>query len=253
MKAQAFAESIAEAIGAVFGADLVGVYLHGSAALRCFNPARSDLDLIVVTRGRVNEARKRSLARLLLDRSGRPYPLEVSVITESSLRPWRHPLPFEFHFSEGWRVRMEEALARRPFELVYSRTNPDLAAELAALRQRGRCLRGAPIAEVFPEVPARDVLDSISRDLRWAAANGRDVYGVLNACRALAYLADKRFLSKAEAARSAADELSPADRDLVARALAVYEGREETLGDDTDTRVWAFIDDVRARVEAAPA
>jgi streptomycin 3"-adenylyltransferase len=166
MKPRAFADSIAEAIAAVLGADLVGVYLHGSVALGCFNPARSDVDLIVVTRGRVNETRKRSLARLLLDRSGRPYPLEVSVITESSLRPWRHPLPFDFHFSEGWRERMEQALASRPFELVYSRTNADLAAELAALRARGRRVRGEPIAEVFPEVPARDVLDSIARDLR---------------------------------------------------------------------------------------
>ena len=29
--------------------NLVGVYLHGSAVMGCFNPAKSDIDLIVVT------------------------------------------------------------------------------------------------------------------------------------------------------------------------------------------------------------
>jgi predicted nucleotidyltransferase len=244
-----FADSIAVAIESALGSDLVGVYLHGSAAVGGFNPARSDVDLIVVNRRPLDEARKRSLAQLLLDCSGRPYPLEATVVTQASLRASRHPLPFEFHFSEGWRDRMEAALARRPFELSYSPTNADLAAELAALRQRGLRLRGAPIADVFPDVPARDVLDSISRDLRWAADNERDVYGVLNACRALAYLADGTFLSKAEAAQFATGTLSPADRDLVARALAVYEGRAASLGDEAHVR--AFVDHVRRRVEAA--
>jgi predicted nucleotidyltransferase len=246
---RAFAESIAEAVAAVVGADLVGVYLHGSAAAGGFNPARSDVDLIVVTQRPMDEAERRSLARLLLDRSRRPYPVEMSVVSEASLRAWTHPLPFEFHFSEGWRDRMEAALAHRPFELSYSPTNADLAAELAALRQRGLRLRGAPIADVFPDVPARDVLDSISQDLRWAAGNERYVYGVLNACRALAYLADGSFLSKAEAARWALGILAPANRDLVARALAVYDGRAASLGDEADVR--AFVDHVRRRVEAA--
>ena len=31
----------------ILGENLVGVYLHGSAVMGCFNPAKSDLDFIV--------------------------------------------------------------------------------------------------------------------------------------------------------------------------------------------------------------
>ncbi len=30
--------------------NLVGVYLHGSAVMGCYNPAKSDIDLIVVVK-----------------------------------------------------------------------------------------------------------------------------------------------------------------------------------------------------------
>ena len=251
MEPRAFARRVADEIAAVLGSDLVGVYLHDSAALGSFTPEQSDVGLIVVIKQPLDEARKAALAQLLLTESNRPYPLEVSVIDETSLRPWRHPAPFDFHFSEGWRERIEHTLERGRFELDYSRTNEDLAAELAALRERGECLRGVPIAEVFPEIPAADVLDSISGDLRWAEENGRDVYGVLNACRALAYLADGTFLSKTEAARWALEGLSSGDGDLVGRALSVYEGREGTMPDADG--VWTFVNRTRARVDRAAA
>ena len=32
----------------IIGDDLAGIYLHGSLAMGCFNPDRSDIDLIVV-------------------------------------------------------------------------------------------------------------------------------------------------------------------------------------------------------------
>ena len=32
----------------ILGNELTGIYLHGSAALGCFNPFKSDIDLIVV-------------------------------------------------------------------------------------------------------------------------------------------------------------------------------------------------------------
>lgn len=33
----------------ILGENLVGVYLHGSLAMGCFNPQRSDIDLIIDT------------------------------------------------------------------------------------------------------------------------------------------------------------------------------------------------------------
>ena len=39
--------------------NLVGVYLHGSAVMGCFNPDRSDIDLIVVVERPIPDAVKR--------------------------------------------------------------------------------------------------------------------------------------------------------------------------------------------------
>ena len=39
--------------------NLVGIYLHGSAVMECFNPAKSDLDLIVVVKEFLTDANKR--------------------------------------------------------------------------------------------------------------------------------------------------------------------------------------------------
>ena len=32
----------------ILGDNLVGIYLHGSSVMGCFNPKKSDLDLIIV-------------------------------------------------------------------------------------------------------------------------------------------------------------------------------------------------------------
>ena len=32
----------------ILGENLVGIYLHGSLAMGCFNPQKSDIDLIIV-------------------------------------------------------------------------------------------------------------------------------------------------------------------------------------------------------------
>ncbi|MCA1695715.1 MAG: nucleotidyltransferase domain-containing protein, partial [Actinobacteria bacterium] len=41
--------SLLESVQALLGQALVGVYLHGSLAYGCFNPDRSDLDLLALS------------------------------------------------------------------------------------------------------------------------------------------------------------------------------------------------------------
>src|SRR5687767_11788157 len=69
--------------------NLSGVYLHGSLATGCFNPLRSDIDILVVTRAKIPVETKRSLARLILDVSRQPAPIEISFLTFGDLHPWR--------------------------------------------------------------------------------------------------------------------------------------------------------------------
>ena len=49
--------------------EFIGFYLHGSLAMGGFNPIKSDIDIIVVTRESVAVETKRELAQLFLSNS----------------------------------------------------------------------------------------------------------------------------------------------------------------------------------------
>jgi predicted nucleotidyltransferase len=147
----------------ILASNLVGVYLHGSLAMGCFNPNASDIDLIVVTRRRVG-TRKRKLAALALAVSSKPFPVEVTSFSGKDPKPWRYPTPFDFHFSEDWRRAYESGSAFRGM----GAEGKDPAANITEARSRGFALSGAPIETVLPFVPAGGFVDSVTSDLRWA-------------------------------------------------------------------------------------
>ena len=43
-------EEFTKNVTEIFADNLVGIYLHGSAVMGCFNPEKSDIDLIVVVK-----------------------------------------------------------------------------------------------------------------------------------------------------------------------------------------------------------
>lgn len=50
---------VTAAAGQILGQALTGVYLHGSLAMGCFNPDRSDIDLILVINREMTDRKKR--------------------------------------------------------------------------------------------------------------------------------------------------------------------------------------------------
>lgn len=42
----------------IFGEELVGIYLHGSMAMGCFQPQKSDIDLLIVIRNNISDSQK---------------------------------------------------------------------------------------------------------------------------------------------------------------------------------------------------
>ncbi|WP_324716570.1 aminoglycoside adenylyltransferase domain-containing protein [Carboxydochorda subterranea] len=230
-------------VSGLSGPSLVGVYLHGSLAMGGFNPRASDLDLLVVTQSAPGVTFRRPLAAWLLEHSGNPHPFEIHVLTMGDLHPWRHPTPFAFHYSEAWRQPIRDALARLqdPRELMPA-TDPDLAAHVTVLRARGVCLCGAPIAEVFPEVPPDDYRDAIFRDVGDAqvTVGENPISTVLNLCRVARYLADGDIPSKAEAGAWAAMTLPEAHRQVAAWALAAHRDEPSALAPPRD-RLAAFV------------
>jgi streptomycin 3"-adenylyltransferase len=220
----------------LLGESLVGVYLHGSLAMGCFNPARSDLDLLAVTEHPMSAETKRNIAELLLRVSSQHRPIEISFLSERDLHPWRYPTPFDFHYGEAHRAELERELQSERWRTWndHRPTDPDLAAHITVTRERGIRLHGCHILEVFPEVPRADYLESIVQDFHWAKErlSENPVYFILNACRVLAYLEENRITSKAQAGDWAASALPERLCQIVTTALEVYRGdREEAAFD----------------------
>jgi Aminoglycoside adenylyltransferase, C-terminal domain len=72
-------------------------------------------------------------------------------------------------------------------------------------------------------VPRPAILAYLAGELAWGLAHAAEAYAVLNACRALVYLADDRIVSKVEGGELAlTGDLAPAA--LVHRALAQQRG-----------------------------
>jgi predicted nucleotidyltransferase len=202
---QGQAQRLLGAFRALLGADLVGIYLHGSLAMGCFNPLRSDIDLLAVTQEPITVEIKAEIARLLLEVSRRPTPVEISFLASRDLTPWRHPTPFDFHYSEDWRPAMTRDLAQSAWGNcgAVRRCDADLAGHITVTRHRGICLYGLPIPQVFPVVPRTDFLASILADVldqKYGLTSdlSHPVYVILNACRTLAYLRTGQILSKDE-------------------------------------------------------
>lgn len=231
MLIQAQVERYVADVRAMLGDELVGVYLHGSLAMGCFNPAQSDLDLLVVVRAPMSLATKRSIADHLLRISRQPAPIEVSFLALAMLSPWRHPLPFDFHYSEMWRDAYERDLAGEGWRAWNARDqrDPDLAAHITVVRQRGIALYGPPAADLFPPVPEKDYIAAIIGDVAEALDRiyADPVYAILNACRTLAFLQTRRVFSKEEGGQWALDYLPPALRPVVQMALMHYRDTED--------------------------
>jgi hypothetical protein len=223
-------------LSVVLGAQLVGIYLHGSLAMGCFNPGRSDLDLLVVTAERMSLTVKRQIVEYLLACSQQPQPLEISFLARAQLHPWRYPTPFDLHYSEMWRSAFTHDLASGtwPAGIADEHPDPDLAAHITLLHARGICIAGAPIATVFPPVPADDYRASIAGDIHDGLASiaANPVYTILNCCRTYAYLCEGCILSKAEGGRWALPVLPAGLCQPVAAALAAYRSEAADPGFD---------------------
>ena len=219
--------------------DLAGIYLHGSLAMGCFSPARSDADILVVTARAMPIETKWRVMRVLLMLSLAPSPIEVSFLREDDLRPWRHPAPYDFHFGEDHRERYLRELADRSWTRWNEgeRLDEDLAGHVTVTRARGVVLWGAPIEDVFPEVPREDYLASILADAEWASERPDLAveYRTLNLCRTLGYLTDGRIRSKDEGGEWALGALPAEYHGSVAAALEAYRGESADARCDEKT------------------
>lgn len=205
--------------------NLLGIYLHGSAVMGCFNPLKSDLDLIIVIRETMTDEIKRTYMDqiLALDSEAPAKGIEMSVVTRDVCDPFVYPTPFDLHYS-----RMHSEWYRQDPEDYIQKmkgTDQDLAAHFTVIRGRGQCLYGLPVGEIFGEVPEQDYLDSIWNDICDAEEDITEdtMYLTLNLARVLAYLKEKQVFSKKEGGMWALQHLPREYHPAVTLAMQEYE------------------------------
>jgi streptomycin 3"-adenylyltransferase len=240
MTYQELLEDIAVSYRDILKDNLVGIYVHGSIAMKCFHWNKSDIDFIVV----VNDRLSPDIKLKLMETIGKlnPYaPLkgfEMSVVLMKYCRDFKYPTPFELHYSA-----MHLAWYRRD-AADYCKNmqgeDKDLAAHFTIIRKCGIVLCGKPAEEVFGPVLKDYYLDSIKSDIE-AAASGimeNPVYYVLNLCRVLAYVKEELVLSKEQGGKWGRDNLDRRYQDLIARALRCYQTDETMTADKKETEAF---------------
>jgi predicted nucleotidyltransferase len=220
--------------GALAHAQILGLYLYGSAAAGGLRPD-SDLDLFVVTDRRVTATEKARIVDGLLpisDRKTRPpawRPIEVTIVAQPEVRPWRYPARMELQFGEWLRdALVSGAVEPEPPE------NPDLAVLITMVRQTSRALIGPPTTDVLDAVPRADLeramLDGLPSLMSDLADDTRNV--LLTLARIWTTVATEEIRSKDEAADWVLSRLPEADRPTLARARDLY--RAGGYGDPWD-------------------
>lgn len=204
--------------------NLVGIYLHGSAAMGCFNDKKSDIDLLVVIHNDLSDEDKLQYMDMVveLNELAPSKGIELSIIKKSVCRPFVYPTPYELHFS----VTHLAWYQTDPYDYVLKMngTDKDLAAHIMIIYHRGRCLYGEEIRTVFEAVDREAYFDSIWYDIEHAEEDiiENPIYITLNLCRVLAYKQENLILSKQEGGKWGLEKVTGRYRKLIQQALDEY-------------------------------
>lgn len=235
----------------VLGRDLIGVYLFGSAVTGGLR-ARSDIDLMAVSRRRLTVAEKRKVVERMLTISGHPRNVEVTVVVASEIRPWRYPPRMDFQFGNWWSSEYEKG-AVEPYR---SHVNPDLASLIRLVLHANIALLGPPPADVFDPVPRRDyVAGLVSTIDEWLEDLNETNLGIRNVVLALARIwcsvSTDEIHPKDQAAGWAQPRLPAGPRAVLERARAGYLGDEVEDWQELMPEVHAYCEYVIARIKSA--
>ncbi|WP_406242398.1 aminoglycoside adenylyltransferase domain-containing protein [Tissierella carlieri] len=207
--------------------NLVGIYLHGSLAMGCYTN-ESDIDFLVVVREAIDVATKKDIIESIIHLDNLPKKgIEMSIVLEKYAKEFIYPTPFELHYSDSHR---EKYLSDNNY-ICGNSTDEDLAAHFTIVINRGICLYGKKIGEVFADVPRKYYIDSIVNDIENAGKSivENTVYITLNLCRVLYYMKENVVCSKLEAGNWAKEVVPQKYRRIVEDATNVYTNKLDQM------------------------
>ncbi|MGW3137967.1 aminoglycoside adenylyltransferase family protein [Streptomyces sp. NPDC001139] len=243
-------QEIVDLVDGVPGLDVIGSYLHGSSVLGGLRPA-SDLDVLVVSRRRMDGRARRRLLHGALRVSGSGTtlrPVELTVVVQSEVRPWRYPPTCDFLFGEWLREEYEAGKIPLPEPM------PDLALLIAATSAGDHPLTGPHPARILDPVPRADLvrasLAGIPGLLDDLHDDTRNV--LLTLARIWTTVATGEIRSKNAAADWALARLPPEHRAVLEHARDLYLNcryTEENWSSAMRERVCPLVDRLLAEID----
>jgi streptomycin 3"-adenylyltransferase len=214
--------------------NLVGIYLHGSLAMGCFNHQASDIDLLIVVKEKLSLEIKKTIIKdiLNLEKKYSEYKIEMSILLEKTLKNFEYPTPFELHYSKEHK---EKYLIDEDY-ICGEDVDPDLAAHIVVTIHRGICLYGKPIKEIFKPIEDKYFLKSILNDVETAIEDIKikPIYTILNLCRVLYYLKEGVISSKREGGEWGIKTLDNKYTEIVSICTEKYLNNTKRLNIDND-------------------
>lgn len=175
-------------------------------------------------------------------------PVELTVVVQSEIRPWRYPPTGDFLYGEWLRAEYEAGDVPQPKPM------PDLALLITMARAGDHALAGPRSAQVLDRVPHADlvraILAGIPDLLKDLEDDTRNV--LLAFARIWATLANGRIWSKDVAADWALAQLPPEHRPVLEHARNLYLGcrySEETWSGALKAQARPCVDRMLAEID----
>lgn len=216
---RAYAALVTDKLSRIPGVRVFAAYVHGSAALGGWHAKVSDVDILVLLAENVDPCVADALARTAASTiPGCPGTgLEMSVVCRSDAMSPRPPWRFVVHVAGGGEGQPNIVLADgHPGD-------PDLLLHYVACQAAGWTVTGPLAGDAVGPVSRRALLEALATELAWGLEHAAAQYALLNACRSLTYLSEKRLVAKTTGGQWALDHgVGPADG--IRRALAAQAG-----------------------------
>jgi predicted nucleotidyltransferase len=229
--------------------NLVGIYLYGSLTQSAFNPARSDVDCVVVTERALSDAQFRRLGEWL------------SVSAKSN--PWTKRLQVSFLLRNKVLTRNSPSCLYQFGKLKRSKSDANPIIWLNIL-QSGEILYGPRPESFVPPITPQIMFQALVREVGYLReeiiekprSKWRDVafyraYAVLTLCRILYSFRTGSVTSKPRAAKWAINHLPKEWSEIITQALASDAG--QLRGSLPIRRIAKFIVFVDAQLHAIGA
>lgn len=224
--------SLTNALTQAFGDDAF-VVVHGSLALGDYQPGRSDMDVLVFVTSAPTATALRAIAQALLEISGQPAPIEISVLDRRLLDVWEHPAPFYFHYSEEWRDDTRTALDHDEHQWDVIRRDPDLSAHMVIAHHHGIVVHGQGVIGL---PSPQDALAAVWYDIESAETHVLEepAYVILNLCRTIRWVRHGEVHSKGSGGVAMLSELHGVAHEVV-EAMVAYRRGDRIIMPDAPT------------------